>query len=414
MFRRRPLLYRVLRGAASTTILAYGTYQLVSLAWNFFEEGNNDENDDGRKRLLQTPRRQERSVCLAFEDFLPKLRSCVDEYTNVSRARKELKRLRRARAAQSRISTTNTTTRQPKYDIGSDATKNNVVVEHDDQEEMELWEEIKVKLILGTVGTAYCQVLLYLLLYVQWHLLQSISDNHDDDGSTYVRQLVMSSTFEYFFEKTVPNVLKYLETIIQQNLSHWNVMECLEMSLDEFRDGMHLIRQAEYKTSNGSTLIKYLIPYDQNEDILPNNNDNDKNREEQDQEYDDQYHRNAQYILNETWDMLESPTFAEAQSTAISVVFELLQTHGYSQIFPVESEEETKPALANVLSQLKQLVIPTFYEYPHQTTISSIVSNEWTLVPSALPGPTLQYPNPYISQIEKLPIVMELGDACLM
>ena len=398
-------------------------------------------------------------MCLAFVDFLPKLRATIHSYTNVTQARKSLKRLRHAKAAQAHHTHNHNDNDNHNHNENNDD-DNNVLLVEEDKIEMALWEEMKVKIMVGMMGTAHCRVLLYLLLYIQWHLLLQPHDDHhnddDNDDDVCVRQLVLSRTLAHFFDTAVPNILRHLQIIIQKNISHWNVMECMEMSLSHFH---HEIQSIQHNTttttttttnknnnnnnalSSFSSILQFIIPTDEQQQqtttaIPTNNNDNNVN--------DNNVPQVMTIIVNLTWDMLESPTFADAQNDSISVMLDLLQRFGYSQIFVVENNNSNDNmddnsqlqlmSLANVLSQIKQTVLPTFYNYNNNVNGSPSEAmknnnnnnnNEWTIISSLLDmggsndnniHTTMQnhYPNIYISEIEKIPAVWELGNACLM
>ena len=125
--------------------------------------------------------------------------------------------------------------------------------------------------------------------------------------------------------------------------------------------------------------------------------------------------------------MLESPTFAHAFHDSISTTMDLLYQFGYSPIFHNSVEknadvndyevEELLP-LVNVLTQIKKTVMPTFYNnYVNNNNETMAMKNEWTIISSMLEVDTQQQqnkPNMYISQLESIPAVLELGDACMM
>jgi hypothetical protein len=92
----------------------------------------------------------------------------------------------------------------------------------------------------------------------------------------------------------------------------------------------------------------------------------------------------SQSILDETWDLMESPVLEDAQEECLNVTFDAMRDQGYSKLF--DSEQTTTQPLAKVITQFKQ-TSNTFYN--HQETSSS---------------------NDYYSSLEKLPCVLELGD----
>lgn len=186
-------------------------------------------------------------------------------------------------------------------------------------------------------------------------------------------------------------------------------------------------------------LVSFLIPPESD----PSHNHNDDPIQE------------AHYILHQTWDIVESPIFYQALKECLEHSFHQCQSHYWEGLFPSTSEstsqsEPTTPLhtnaptstsastwkqnsstsapvpLVQIMTQLKHSTA-SFYklsQHPNQTTMTSNHNNNnntkddifsWDnpfLLPTTTTHTTIPYPNKYISTLESLQTVLDLGDVC--
>jgi hypothetical protein len=326
-----------LSGRSRTKITARSPQIPPALTWK-----------DRRQRLARC-REETRK---ALHNFLPTVRTAIEQATNTSKETKELKKLRAEKS-------------------------------DDEERQAELWETIKTSASTRMVSTAYAHTILVLVLTVQIHLLggklfqkQQQQEQSEEDMEAYQtshRQALLR-TYDYFFDKGLLSLVQTVRRSVSHVLGDWDVSDpsSLNMTQDMLEQALQEIRNVVlYGTSKRTSrrrprsLLRFLLPP---ETIGAEESDDDL----------------SQSILDETWDLLESPVLEDAQEECLNVTFDAMRDQGYSKLF--DSEQTTTQPLAKVITQFKQ-TSNTFYN--HQETSSS---------------------NDYYSSLEKLPCVLELGD----
>merc|ERR1712038_863269 len=300
------------------------------------------------------------------------------------------------------------------------------------------------------------------------------TSNHQDQYTSNVHKLVLTKTYDYFFTKGLPMLIEAIQESVSHRLQDWHVLQTSAkegrvngsgekntkvidtsdtneerdtpsndassreenekaslgfLSEIEMDDVLNQIRQdiEEHPQNKNSdlditifisNLIKFVIPpetkssgnYDDNEDESSNGIKEDAMDQEQDSQ------RLANFILDETWDILESPQFSVAEHHLLSETFRMLKEDGWGLIFheplllssenasvALSSAEEGIP-IANVLTKLKK-VVNTFYEVNQKDTE---FHDEWLLYRAD----DNRYPNMYVESLERVPILNELRKDC--
>ena len=390
----------------TTAVVAVGIYQLTSWAWESWN--NTNENDDEanmqgqpilsgmRDALLSDPpqqqnqqhhrqrwrlRRQRMERCReetsnALRDFLPTLRRAVENQTDISEETKKLKKLRSERRDEQRF------------------------------EEKELWDSIKIKAMTRMITTAYGHSILFLVLTMQVHLLggrlfdeqmklQTTSSTIGVDSLASDRmgsyqashRLVLTRTYDFFFEKGIGLLLQTVEGAVMTVIADWDVTNpaSIHTRYDMLNDAIQQIREiVEGRTRRSPrrprSLLRFLLPPEQG--VEPTFTDDGL----------------AQSILDETWDLIESPVFEDAQRDSLAATFDIMRDQSWSKIF-VEAHSSwpqhaschytTKP-LAHIVIKLK-------------ATSNSFFDPEQT-------APISSGANRYIATIQRIPTIVELGD----
>jgi hypothetical protein len=325
------------------------------------------------KALTWKDRRQRLARCRedtrkALHNLLPTVRTAIEEATNTSKETKELKRLRAEKSSD-----------------GDD----------DEERQAELWETIKTSAFTRGICTAYAHTILVLVLTVQIHLLggklfqkqQHQQEQSEEDMDSYQasHRQALKHTYAYFFDKGLLSLVQTVRRSVSHVLADWDVSDpsSLNMTQDMVEQALQEIRNVVlYGTSSKQTsrrrrrprsLLRFLLPP---ETITM----------DAEEPYDNDNNDLSQSILDETWDLLESPVLEDAQEECLNVTFDLMRDQGYSKLFDSEQTTTTTQPLAKVIAQFKQ-ISNTFYNYEETS-------------PS----------NDYYSSLEKLPCILELGD----
>jgi peroxin-3 len=378
--------------------VAYGSYRVVSWAWNSWKNGNENEEPDfhhvsgtrnsphhsspsqqqWRLRRARLERCRDETAT-ALKDFLPSLRRAIEQETDTSAETKLLKKLR--------------------------ADKLNGILPKE-YEERDLWDTIKVQAFTRMISTAYAHTILFLVLTTQVNLLggrlfqeqmhnhassQSLGDDSvaSDRMGSYQEshRLVLTRTYEYFFQRGIASLVQTVERAVSDVLADWDVTDPSSMntSRDMVDDSISKIRDAvegrsgRRRSRRPRSMIRFLLPPEPSLDApVPD--------------------ELAQSILDETWDLMESPVLDDAQRDCLSVTFDLMRDQRWGTLFAnsnapqhASSPWTTKP-LASVITQLKH-TSNSFYKAPETLTLA--------------PRPAV---NIYVSSMERLPSVMELAD----
>ena len=387
--------------------VAYGSYRVVSWVWNAWNDRNEDNEHQtqysgGQPRtsavdsFRESPHRRSQSqqqwrlrrarlercrneIATALKDFLPSLRRSIELATDTSEETKALKMLR--------------------------ADKLNGIMPKEYQER-DLWDTVKVQSFTRMITTAYAHAILFLVLTVQVNLLggrlfdeqmrnhessQSLGDDSvaSDRMSSYQEshRLVLTRTYEYFFQRGIASLVQTVERAVSDVLADWDVTDpsSLHTSRDILDDAISKIRDAvegrngRRRSRRPRSMIRFLLPP---EPCL-------------DAPVADEL---AQSILDETWDLMESPVLEDAQRDCLNVTFDLMRDQGWGTMFcnpdapqHASSPWTTKP-LASVITQLKH-TSNSFYKAPGTLVLA--------------PRPVV---NIYVTAMERLPSVLELGD----
>lgn len=398
---------------AATAVIAYGTYRLASWAWStwygednprheeeqiLFESnhtGNFNNYPSREMKPHQWRNRRQRMVrcreeaMKAIHGFLPTLRRVIEEKTSTSMQTESLKQLRSQRDEP--------TTRQA---------------------EKELWEIIKVKAVTRMVATAYAHSILFLVVTVQVNLLggklfeEQLRDSSSDDGMGSVasdrmeaysssHKLVLQHTYQYFFDQGLDSLVASVERAAQKGLENWNVLDAssLNISKEAFDQAIHNIRaeeeqaRASSRTKRPRSFMRFLMP----------------RTESLEETVTDEL---ARWILDETWDLLESPILMDAQRDCLDCTFSKMRDEYWGKIFDVDEQNSsdlprhaanrtvTRP-LAHVVTRLKH-TSKSFYKSSQQ-----LQPSDGFMPVTAVPGFTA---NSYCAAVEHLPSVLELAD----
>jgi len=319
----------------------------------------------------------------ALEGFLLTMRRTVEEKTNTSSETEALKKIRAERS-------------DPNIDRDQRR-----------EEEKELWDIIKVQTVTRMVATAYAHSILFLVLTVQVNLLggrlfeeqmsnpSSVASMSNDSVASgrmgsyqESHRFVLMHTYEYFFSRGLVSLVNTVERAVSDVLADWNVLDrsSLDMSLQTFNDAVQKIRNAVERGSLRSSgrnrprsLMRYLMPPSANMEVP----------------IEDEL---ARSILDETWDLLESPVLVDAQQDCLNATFDMMREQYWGGIFedPQSPSGFTTKPLAHVLTQLKK----TSNSFYSQEEIESEVNSNL---------PRLKA-NPYCAMMETLPAVLELAD----
>jgi hypothetical protein len=389
---------------AAAAVVAYGTYRLANWAWTAWNGRTEDEQhefsgaaaahrarsadmyESRRSPVQQQQWRLRRArlercrdeVATALKDFLPTLRRTIEQATDTSAETKALKKLR--------------------------ADKLSGILPKENQER-DLWDAIKVSAFTRMVSTAYAHSILLLVLTVQVNLLggrlfheqmqnhesnRSLGDDSvaSDRMSSYQasHRLVLTKTYDYFFQRGIASLVQTVERAVSDILSDWDVTDpsSMHMSRDMMEEALVKIRDTmEGHTGRRrsrrprSLMMRFLLPPEPDAHVLD---------------------ELAQAILDETWDLIESPVLEDAQRDCLNVTCDLMRDKYWGTLFlntdsphHASSVLTTRP-LAGVITQLKH-TSNSFYEAPKTLVIT--------------PRPTA---NIYATALEGLPSVLELAD----
>mmetsp|Transcript_4261 Transcript_4261/g.6305 ORF Transcript_4261/g.6305 Transcript_4261/m.6305 type:complete len:386 (+) Transcript_4261:54-1211(+) len=367
--RRRPT--SLISMTAAVAVTAYATYRLVHWAWNSGKTENEDDllteevkccesnnsglnsaskrrSDTGTKGILNSPSSAaiEEELISALKACAPLLTKAVNSSTDYSSEVKSLQQ--------------NRTKKQPETSA------------FDKQQESLLWETIKRKSITRLLLTVYAQILIILIMYIQILVMRRRGITQE---SSNTRKEVFTETLNYFFSKSLPELSSALETAVQSRLCFWNVTTIMSMSQSEFEAGLDAVRwnvDAETKDIIASFVVK------QQTDALD---------------------ADARDVLEETWDILESPLFGNAwkeiisNTTAFGVALKFTLDTAFVPKKGEDAVQTTTMPLAKIITGLKKSSNFLYYlDYKEE--------EEWERRKS-------------ISQFLLLPSVTALANSCL-
>mmetsp|Transcript_22925 Transcript_22925/g.48134 ORF Transcript_22925/g.48134 Transcript_22925/m.48134 type:complete len:652 (-) Transcript_22925:64-2019(-) len=435
------LLSKGMSKAASLAKAGMTTAMNAAIKSQFGNHALNNNSGDGSNTTISPFLRNSRMARCRVEttramlDFLPTLKKAVAKETDASKETGELKRLRvKRREILENGSSTN-----------GDECENEVAIR---ERERILWNAIKIKSITRLVTTAYAHTIVYLVLTVQVNLLggrllrdeieeRTKSQSQTQDGSSpsapanrgaekyrSSHQTVLARTYHRVFSKGIPSLAAEVANAVEMATRQYDVRGAIDNSelalkadasfedvaswIENTRD--HIEHRQKQTKAMSSVLTKFVIPpEDQNEDCTQH----------------DAMDELARHILDETFDLLESPIFTNAERSCLDATFTELRDDRYAKLFShssadngnssdgdhgdmkKEEEEERKP-LANVVTHLQKSAVATFHRPPsHKEEMES-----WGGILGMMEEPLPSAPNSYLPILERLSSVLELGDVC--
>lgn len=319
----------------------------------------------------------------AMLDFLPTMKGAIAKETDVSRDTEELKELR---AEKREI---NEMKKQQRSVNDDDGTYNNSKLEVIIGRERYLWNRIKNKSMTRLITTVYAHTIIFLTLNVQVNLLggRLLRDEHEEHTSTSSEgaadryrsshQIVLSKTYHHLFAIGIPSIAKVVGKEVTRILQDWDVlnddvtMQDVSTWLQSVRDGIEHQRRRRQGVSS-SALVQFVIGQESDDS-------NDATPDEL-----------ARYILDETYDLLESPTFAIAERDCLDATFDQLTNSMLSTLF---AGKDPQIPVVNVVTHMQKTAVLTFHKpLTHRNEAST--------------------PNTYIPNLERLDAVQNLSNVC--
>ena len=321
----------------------------------------------------------------AMLDFLPTMKGAIAKETDVSRETDELKELR---AEKREIN-------EMKKQQGSvndyDGTYNKSKLKVIKGREQYLWNSIKNKSLTRLITTVYAHTIIYLTLNVQVNLLggrllrdeyeeQHASTSSEGAANRYrsSHEIVLSKTYHHLFAIGIPSIANAVGKEVTRILQDWDVLND-DVTIQDFsswlqsvRDGIEHQRRRREEGVSSSALVQFVIGQES---------------EDSDDSTSDEL---ARYILDETYDLLESPTFAIAERDCLDATFDQLNKSLLSTLFGVKDQQIP---VVNVVTHMQKAAVLTFHKpLSHRNEASN--------------------PNAYIPNLERLDAVQELSNVC--
>lgn len=331
-------------------------------------------------------------ISRAMMDFLPTLKKAVVKHTDTSLVTEQLKSIRVARR-----------------DGGG---------EGDRDRERELWNVVKNKSVTRLLTTVYAHSIVFLVLTVQVNLLggrllreegEDTAQGEEAEGLDRYReshQLVLAKTYEHIFAKGIPALVEVVTNIVEEAMQDWDVLGSIDgfekkdsVSVQDVSHWIERVRdEIEQRLQNGMSPTSVLAKF-----IIPDDSDNNQDGMECSEITDEL----AKYILDETYDLLESPTFATCERTCLDATFSHLQNNGYAKLFATSQSDEVLP-LAAAITHLQKTAVSTFYKPPSRKDEIESWGGVFGMMEEPLPSDA----NVYIPMLERLDPVLELANVC--
>ncbi|KAL7494894.1 hypothetical protein ACHAWT_003449 [Skeletonema menzelii] len=358
---------------------------------------NNNQNAAASAQFIRNSRmeRCRLEASRAMMDFLPTLKKAIIKETDITAEMEELKSIRV----------------QKKESGGGEQG-------HDSRaRERELWNSIKNKSLTRLLTTIYAHTIVFLVLTVQVNLLggrllreeqqeesqeqSSSPSSEESDRYRSSHKTVLAKTYHHVFSKGIPSLVEAVAKAIDDVLQNWDVLGGDDVSPDDVSSWMETVRDSIEKRQqkgNASALVQFIIP-----DLTEHSSEESMDEL-------------ARYILDETYDLLESPSYAHAERMCLNITFTHLRLDGYAKLFSSPTindrgqheengSEERKP-LAKVITHLQKQTVATFYKPPsHQDEMK-----DWEGVFRMMEEPLPSAPNVYIPKF--FDAVAELSDIC--
>jgi len=395
--RPRQQQRRTLTGVATRAAVVYGTYKIASWAWKQWGPGaaNNTKEEENihnnaftmdrntSKRKYIRRRRYQLLKCYqetmnTVHAFMSTLKPTIESKTDFSSQTKRLKQIRKSRKEEG------------------------IQDHHDDiikSEQIVLWNDIKIKSLVRLFTSLYVHSVLYLLLTVQVNLLGGIIFRNNDSSNISLEASrteidkdrvdeathkdVLMRTFEHFFDIGIDKILDSLTTTIEKETRTWVAIQSDNrlgtVTKSEFMSLVDKIRDIE-KSISFVDLISSTETQNSNADNLDSAND---------------VHL-VKRIIDETLDIVESPVFEEAKHECFDLSFETMKKSLHSNLFRDNSDSIH---LVHLFGKLKSTT-NIFYE---QSQCNGEMELMWS-------ENQVKFPNIYLSLLDKLDIVKELGD----
>ena len=334
----------------------------------------------------------------AMVDFLPTLKKAVAKETDVTKETDELKLLR---SRKKELAANEQSSHGDECDIPHKVGEDERSIA---ERESELWNEIKVKSVTRLLATVYAHTLVFLVLTVQVNLLggrlfreeqdSQVNDAVPQDSPATDKyreshQTVLSRTYHYLFTAGIPLLAGSIREKVQQVTGAHDVLRS-DVKLKDTSSWFGSIRNAIESRAAADLIspsLKFVIPQQDNETERTTNMD-----------------ELAKYILDETYDLLESPTFARAERQCLDATFDQLQTKVIGKLFLLDDEIP----LATLVTHFQKSAVATFHKPPsHKDEMKN-----WGGVLGMLEEPLPSVPNDYIPKLERLESVNELGSVC--
>ena len=334
----------------------------------------------------------------AMEDgFLPTLRHILEERTNVTGLSRRLKELRTTAMTTTTATTTGGSVSSETEQSPQDATPS--------MEEQELWDLMKVRSFARLIATAYAHTLVFLVLVVQVNLLgghlfreqqqqNQSSENHRQERllASYQEshRMVLQHTFDYFFDRGLKALIGTVQRAVGKVMEEWDVFqpEYLEVTPSMLRECLQRIRKelepqknmgplpssAHDRRSQPRSLMRFLTapsvrmeePFE-SEPTHPKSGDAVRSDPL------------ASSILDETFDILESPVLEDAMHDCLDDTFNLL-------FLELENSAFTDGSAASlvVIEKLARKVLTTFYTKQDPQAAANIYLESMDTLPSIL------------------------------
>jgi hypothetical protein len=360
----------------------------------------------------------------AMTDFLPTLRGAIARETDVSGETAELRRLRARRRA-----IAETKKRGTDDDDGGVETDHRIAPEEDGndgdedailEKERCLWNSIKNKSVTRLITTAYAHTVIFLTLNVQVNLLggRLLREEQEEDEEATAgpeqhassssssataadryrssHQTVLSKTYHHLFAEGIPSMVELVGTEVRRVLRDWDALDD-DVALQDVSAWLRCARDGIERGRDGdgtSALVRFVVPPQEETGGVGGIDRDDA----------DEPDELAGYILDETYDLLESPAFASAERECLDSTFDRLQTRVLGTMFI----EMDRIPLVNAITFLQKGAVSTFHKPPsHRDEMKN-----WGGILGMMEEPLPSFPNDYISKLARLDAVQELSNVC--
>eukprot|EP01038_Epipyxis_sp_PR26KG_P011035 gene11035-14817_t len=309
----------------------------------------NETDKKNRIRILMSIQKQ---FDIAARHFLPSLRLKIVEMIDINSTIKKLKQMRQ-KAENGNTNNYNEITLSSNGNSNHNVGKNDNTSDNINQEDA-LWEEVKISSFAMLYLTAYMLAFICTLLKIQLHLLAKlifqtsqsqtkISSFNDKNPSSSLGinndnfRLLIEGTYQQLFGAGLSTFSELISHKIRSLLSQWQVKDKLSVQYSGLLEVLILLRKSF--EDDFTTIIKDIfIPPVEADDV----------------KVEDQLNAQVTKILNQTWDIVESPIFAIVLSETIEntfkVIFETLKMNAFTK----DSKSDIKSIpLASLLPQLK-------------------------------------------------------------